>query len=185
MSIYLLTICCLTSCKGQADQKTIHNQADKTINFKLQTNRQSFWDSLPKPTSWTNDFEGIFSDNEERQLDSIIATFEKETTSQICIVTLDTTLTTKEKFNDLALHIANTWGVGQKDKNNGITICISKGHRKIRICNGYGIEKIMSDQETKEIMNKYFISKFKEGDYFQGTLKGLLAVIETLRIKLK
>jgi uncharacterized protein len=185
ISVYLLTICCLTSCKGQTEQKTIQIQADTSINFKLQTFRQSFWDSLPKPTSWTNDFEGLFSDKEEQQLNSIIAAFEKETTSQICIVTLDTTFTTKEKFNDLALHIANTWGLGQKDKNNGITICISKGHRKIRICNGYGIEKILSDQETKEIMDKHFISKFKEGEYFQGTLKGLFAIIETLRIKLK
>lgn len=185
ISICLLTIFCLTSCEGQVAQKTVHYQHDTSATFKLQTFRQIFWDSLPKPTSWTNDFEGIFSDVEEHQLDSIIAAFEKETTTQICIVTLDTIFTTKEKFNDLALHIAKTWGVGQKEKNNGVTICISKGHRKIRICNGYGIEKVLSDTETKEIMDKYFISNFKAGEYFQGTKKGLLAVIETLRIKLR
>ena len=113
-----------------------------------------------------------------------MSAFEKETTTQISIVTLDTIYTSKEKFDDLALHIANTWGVGQKDKNNGVTICISKGYRKIRICNGYGIEKVLSDEETKEIMDKYFITKFKQKEYFQSTLNGLLALVDTLRQKL-
>ena len=116
ISICLLTIFSLTSCQGQVVQKTIQTQTDTSASFRLQTLRQIFWDSLPKPTSWTNDFEGLFSDSEKYQLDSIIAAFEKETAAQICIVTLDTIFTTKEKFNDLALHIANTWGVGQKAK---------------------------------------------------------------------
>jgi len=158
--------------------------ADTSAYTKLQAYRQIFWDSLPKPTSWTNDYEGLFSDAEEQKLDSVISAFETETTTQFCIVTLDTLYTSKEKFDDLALHIAKTWGIGQRDKNNGVTICISKGHRRIRICNGYGIEKILSDEETKIIVDKYFISKFKEGEYFQGTLDGLVALVETLRQKL-
>ena len=109
--------------------------------------------------------------------------FEKETTNQFSIITLDTFCTTKEKFSDLALHIFNSWGVGQKEKNNGLTITICSGYRLIRICNGYGIEKILSDLETKEILNKYFTPKFKEGSYFQGTKAGLIALIETIRLK--
>jgi uncharacterized protein len=126
----------------------------------------------------------LFTNDEQKKLDSIIGAFEKETTTQFCIVTLDTICTAKEKFNELALHIANAWGVGQKDKNNGVTICISKGYRQIRICNGYGIEKILSDKETKDIMDKYFIAKLKEGEYFQGVQDGLVAMIDTLRKKL-
>jgi uncharacterized protein len=101
----------------------------------------------------------------------------KNTTIEIAIVTLDTSCTTAEAFNDLALHIANTWGVGKKDKNNGVTICISKGYRKIRICNGYGIEKLINDAETKQIVDSYFIAAFKKGDYYNGTLEGLLAIM--------
>jgi uncharacterized protein len=162
----------------------LQHLTDTSAYARLQAYRQIFWDSLPKPSSWTNDYEGLFNDDEEQKLDSIISAFEKETTVQFCIVTLDTIYTTKERFDDLALHISKAWGVGQKDKNNGITICISKGYRKIRICNGYGIEKILSDKETKEIMDKYFIARFKEGKYFQGTLDGLIALVETLRQKL-
>jgi len=99
-------------------------------------------------------------------------------------VTLDSINTSKAKFNDLALHIARNWGVGQKEKNNRVAICISKGYRKIRINNGYGIEKILSDKETKEIIDRYFIPKFKEGEYFEGTFDGLEALVSTLRQKI-
>lgn len=170
--------------KSQAAIKTTQQLTDTTVSAKLQASRQLFWDSLPKPTGWTNDYEEIFNDNEEQQLDSVISAFEKETSAQICIVTLDTISTSKEKFDALALHIANVWGVGQKDKNNGVTICISKGHRRIRICNGLGIEKILSDKDTKEIIENDFIPKFKEGEYFQGTFNGLVALVNTLRQKL-
>jgi uncharacterized protein len=185
ISPLLLSIFCLTSCISQTTNKPLQQFADTSAYRKLQAYRQIFWDSLPKPTSWTNDYEGLFSDDEEQILDSVVSAFETETSKQFCIVTLDTICTSKEKFDELALHIAKVWGVGQKDKNNGVAICISKGHRRIRICNGYGIEKILSDKETKDILDKYIIPKFKEGEYFQGTLDGLVALVDTLRQKLK
>lgn len=170
----------LTSCNSQTTGKPLQLSADE----RLQVVRQKFWDSLPEPTGWTNDYEGLFTASEEQKLDSIIGAFEKETTTQFCIVTLDTIYSSIDKFDDLALHIAKTWGVGQKDKNNGIVICISRGYRRIRICNGYGTAKILSDEETKEITDKYFIPKFKQGEYFQGTFNGLVALVDTLRQKI-
>jgi len=62
----------------------------------------------------------------------------EESSIQIAIVTVDST--SKKKFNDLALKIANQWGVGEKVKDNGILFAFSKLHRQIRIVNGYGIE---------------------------------------------
>jgi uncharacterized protein len=176
-----------TSCKGQTAPAKSKNssQIDTSEYSKLQLYRQLFWNNLPKPSSWTNDYEGLFSDEEKVRLDSLMGSFEKETTTQFCLVTLDTIHTSKQKFNELALHIANAWGVGQKEKNNGVTICISRGHRMNRICNGYGIEKILTDNETKEILDEFFIGNFKKGEYFKGTFNGIITLIEKLRIKLK
>lgn len=83
------------------------------------------------------------------------------------------------------LRLANTWGVGKKEKNNGVTICISKGYRRMRICNGYGIEKVLSDAETKAIVDRDFIPSFKAGDYYKGTLMGLEAIMARLDAKMK
>jgi uncharacterized protein len=134
-----------------------------------------------KPTGWTNDYEHIFTNDQVAALDSIITKFEKETTNEIVIVTIDSSWTTQEKFNNLILTIANDWEVGKKGLNNGITIGISTGLRKIRICNGYGIEAKLTDAETKTIMDDRILPEFRKGDYFTGTKNGLLALMQKVR----
>ena len=130
---------------------------------------------------WTSDYEHIFSTDQISELDSIISLFEKETTNEIAIVTIDSSWTTKEKFDSLILTIANNWGVGKKGINNGIVIGISTGLRKIRINNGYGIETKLTDAETKKIIDDIILPEFKKGNYFDGTKSGLLALMQKVR----
>ena len=178
--IILLTY---TSCKSQPEQKV--QLSDTSLSAKLKKYRQLFWDSLPKPVGWVNDFEDVFSEKQENTLDSIISAFEEKDGIEISIVTIDSLKTSKEKFDDLILHIGNTWRVGKKYINNGIVIGISVDYRKIRIENGYGIEKILSNQETKEIIDKFFTPYYKQNKYYQGTLNGLNALIDKLTEALK
>ncbi|WP_207495659.1 TPM domain-containing protein [Aridibaculum aurantiacum] len=142
--------------------------------------RQIFWDSLPQPSGYVNDYENLYTDDEEDILDSLILDFEKRTTVQMAIVTFDTLMMTKDSLDALTLRIAKYWGVGQKEKNNGVLIGISRGYRKIRIQNGYGIEKVLTDGETKEVVDKAFIPAFRQGRYFDGTLNGLKTLMEAL-----
>jgi uncharacterized protein len=136
--------------------------------------------SIPKPVGNVNDFEKIYSPEETETLDSLIVDFKKRTTIQIAIITIDTNMVAGKDFDKWTLKVMNTWGVGQKEKKNGILIGISKGYRRIRIQNGPGIVKILSNQETKEIIDKDFIPSFKETKYFEGTLNGLKALMEKL-----
>ncbi len=134
-----------------------------------------------KALGWTSDYDHIFSRDQISALDSIITSFEKETTNEIAIVTIESSWTTKESFDSLTLAIANNWGVGKKDKNNGILIGICTGLRIIRIQNGYGIEAKLSDAETKKIIDDFIIPEFKNANYFEGTKKGLLALMQKIR----
>ena len=118
-------------------------------------------------------------------LNQIISNFEKETTVEIAIVTIDTFKVSKEKFEDLSLHIARTWGVGKKDKSNGVLIAISDGYRQIRIQNGDGITLLISDEETTNIIKNQVIPYFKKEEYFEGTQACLLEIIKLLKVRLK
>ena len=164
-------------------QNTDLVEKDSLKTKSIELFRKIYWNRLPKPVSWTNDYENLFSDVEQTKLDSIISKFEKETTIEISIVTIDTIKTSKEKFEDLTLHFAQTWKIGKAEKENGILIGISKGYRRIRIQNGYGIEKIITDEETKKIIEKSFLPDFKKGEYYKGTINGLLEIIRVLKSK--
>jgi uncharacterized protein len=150
---------------------------------RVQATRKLFRDSLPQPVGYVNDFEGIFTDREERLLDSLIGAFERRTTIQMAVITLDTTMTSADSLDALILRFANTWGVGRKETNNGVTIGMSAGHRRMRISNGFGIEKILSDEETKAIMDSSFLPYFRKNAYFEGTWQGLLALMKVLEAR--
>lgn len=138
---------------------------------------------IPKYTGYVNDFENIYTEAEEKKLDSLITVFEKETSVEIAVVTLDTTMVgpTSDDMYAITFEIANQWGVGKKDKDNGVLIGISKGRRRMRIQNGLGTEKVMSDKKTGEIIDNYFIPHFKEDRYYTGTYEGLEQIMNHLR----
>jgi uncharacterized protein len=145
-----------------------------------QSSKESYWENLPKPTGWVNDFENIFTVEEEKTLDSLIADYEKTTTIEITVITIPTSTTEMERFDELTLQIAKTWGIGKKDKNNGVLIGISKGYRKMRIQNGYGIETLITDNQTKQIIDQTFIPSFKTDDYFRGMFNGIQEIKKVL-----
>jgi len=128
---------------------------------------------LPSPKGWVNDLEKIFTDEQIITLDSLIAEYEKSTTIEITVITIPTTATEKDRFDELTLYIAKNWAVGKKDKNNGILIAISKGYRTIRIQNGLGIEKLLSDNQTKKIIDQKIIPNFKADSYYKGVFDGI------------
>ena len=129
---------------------------------------------------YINDFEGILSDEQEKELTDLIKKHEQQTTDQIVIVTL-TTLKPYENIEAYSLDLANEWGVGHKNKNNGVLIALGIGLRKIRIQNGYGIEKRLTDTETKKIIDEIITPAFRAGNYYEGLSRGLKAIIEELK----
>jgi len=153
--------------------------------ISLSTNalaQEATLDSVPKATGWVNDFENIFTSKQERKLAQLITDFEKETTVEIAILTLDTAMITNDNFDAFILAVANRWGVGKAGKDNGVVIGISKGLRYISVQNGYGIEKELTDAETKQIIDTRFLPKFKRGKYYKGTKNGLKALMNELKI---
>ena len=166
-------------------QNTEISQKDSLKAKSIELFREMYWNNLPDPVSWTNDYENLFTESEQKKLDSVIAKFEKETSIEISIVTIDTIKISQEKFEDLTLHMARTWKIGKVDKDNGILIGISKGYRRIRIQNGNGIEKIITDDETKNIIEKYFIPYFRKSEYYDGTFIGLGELIKLLKNKIE
>jgi uncharacterized protein len=137
------------------------------------------------PKAWVSDYDDLFTAFEILSLEKSIQNIEHKTTAEIAVLTLDTTACTKENFDAFTLQFARTWSLGKKATNNGILIAICKGYRKVRIHNATGIEKIMTDAETKEIIEQQMIPEFRNGNYYGGTESGLKKIIEVLQPRLK
>jgi len=183
--IIFVALCCgqltFNSCKTrtQSNNITSANIAWDTGRV-LKQFKHYFRDTLPSPKNYVSDYGNIFTLDQGGVLNQLSNSFETKTTNQIAVVTFDTAMVAAKDFDSLVFNLFNAWGVGQKEKNNGILIGICTGYRKIRIQNGRGIEKILSDESTKIIIDSFIIPYFKKGDYYKGTLNGMQSIIQKL-----
>jgi len=147
---------------------------------QLQEYRQSIWDTLPAAVGWVNDFEGLFNDEEEKNLEKIVEHFEKKTTIEVAIITVDSNMVALDKFDDFAYRVLKKWGIGKISKSNGIVICISKDYRRLFVCTDFGIDRYMNSYDKYKIIKKWFLPSFEKNKYYDGTLNGLNALLEKI-----
>lgn len=126
--------------------------------------------------SVVQDYSALFSSEEKQKLTKKIINYEKLTTNQICVYTIDS-LPKNENALYYATNLANKLGVGTKEKNNGLLILISKFDRKMAIATGFGTEKIITDKIAHSIIEKTIVPKFKDDLYFKGVNTGLDSII--------
>lgn len=125
---------------------------------------------LLKRHGHVKDVENLFTADQEKDLEAILRAYD---TADIVLVTVDTIAFKPKPFEKFTLDLLNRWGVGDAQTNNGILVCISRSGRIMRIENGYGIERIVNDEETKKIVNDAFIPFFRKDEYYEGVLSGI------------
>jgi uncharacterized protein len=73
------------------------------------------------------------------------------------------------------------WGIGKKNKDNGLLLLWSTGDRRVRIEVGYGLEGALPDGKVGAILDTYVIPKFKAGQFDQGVVDGVDALVRVVR----
>jgi len=113
-----------------------------------------------------NDYADILTESEEQSLEKKILNYKDSTSTEIVIVTIPGIegLTIEE----FALELGRKWGVGKKDKDNGLVILHDTKNRKIRFETGYGLEGALPDAICKRIQIKSMVPAFKEGRFYDG-----------------
>lgn len=129
------------------------------------------------PIGFVRDLEGVFSIEEVQKLEEYITWFEEITTNQIAVVSTSTIGDYKD-FNKFAIDVSNFLGVGLKEKNNGLTIVLSKNLGKIRINSGIGTESKLSDEFLKNVLDEFIIPEFKKGNFYEGVEKGIKQIMK-------
>lgn len=147
---------------------------------ELHAYRKSIWDTLPAAVGWVNDFEGLFDKEQEDSLESIIQHFEKKTTIEIAIVSVDSNMVASDQFNEFAYRLLKIWGIGKISKSNGMVICICKDYKTIYISSDFGLDNYLDGYDKYKIITKNVIPYFKKNNYFVGTLNGLNAILNKI-----
>ena len=83
-------------------------------------------------------------------------------------------------IEEYSLELGRRWGIGQKGKDNGALLVVAPNDKQIRIEVGYGLEGILTDALSGNIINYYIIPEFKKGDIQNGIKIGTQKIIALL-----
>ena len=93
-------------------------------------NAQDLLDTQP-PKRLVSDYSDILSPEEEAYLEDLLLDYADTTSTQIAIVTVETT--GGDNINLITAEIAAHWKIGQQGKDNGCLILVASGDREISI----------------------------------------------------
>lgn len=138
------------------------------------------------PSGYVNDFASVLNTDEKTTLEATLKDFHDKYGGEVSVVTIPTL------GGDVIETYANTlfreWGIGEKDKNNGVLLVVAINDHKLRIEVGYGYEGVLTDARSSEIIRNSITPYFKQGAYGLGIASGvkdILAVLETGEVPLE
>lgn len=138
-----------------------------------------------KPSFQTSvyDYVKLLTPSQKSSLESKLIRYSDTTSTQIVIAIISST--EGENINYLAANWGEKWGIGDAEKDNGILILLAKDDKKIAIQNGKGVEYLMTDFQSKRIIERVIIPEFKKGDFYGGLDKGADYIFRTLQGEFK
>ena len=152
------------------------NAAEQNASAKETPSKES--SKSPALTGRVVDQAGILSPAVKAELETALAAHENNTTNQVVVVTLESL--NGANIEEYSLELGRRWGIGQKGKDNGVLLVVAPNDKQIRIEVGYGLEGILTDALSSNIINYYIIPEFKKGDIQNGIKIGTQKIIALL-----
>lgn len=137
-----------------------------------------------KPTKLVNDYTTTLTADQQQVLEQKLVAFDDSTSTQIAVVIIPTL--NGNDVSDYGVRLGRAWGIGGKERNNGVLLLIvngdkANGDRKLYIGTGYGVEGALPDITAKHIIDDVIVPNFKGDDYYRGIEEGTDAIMQAVK----
>ena len=132
------------------------------------------------PTSdfYVNDYAELLSDETKNYIIATNKSLYNQTGSQIVVVTVPNL--GGNSLEEYATELFRNFGIGSRDKNNGVLLLLALEERQFRIEVGYGLEGVLTDGKTGRIQDEYIIPYLKQDNWNDGIKNGYSAILNII-----
>src|SRR5205809_7653637 len=134
----------------------------------------------PKSDRYFNDYAGVVSKEAADRFNEQLAQFERETSDQV-VVAVFPKMRSDSDIADYTQRVAQTGGVGRKERRNGVVLFVFVQDRKMFIQVGYGLEGALPDITAFDITEYRIKPHFRTGDYEGGIATGIDSIFKAIR----
>lgn len=125
---------------------------------------------------------GLLKPEQRAALENVLREYEERTGSQIAILIVPTT--EPEVIEQYSIRVADAWKLGRKGIDDGVILVVAKDNppalRRLRIESGRGVQGVLTDAQSKRILQDTIAPYFRQEDYYGGLAAGVSAITALL-----
>ena len=137
---------------------------------------------VPPLTGHVTDQAGMLEPGQREKLEAVLADYEAKTGSQIAILLVKST--EPEQIEQYSIRVADAWKLGRKGVDDGVLLMVAKDNppalRRLRIEAGRGVQGVLTDAQSKRILQDVIAPHFKQNHYYDGLVAGVGAIATLL-----
>jgi uncharacterized protein len=112
----------------------------------------------------------------------VLADYETRTGSQIAVLLVKST--EPEAIEQYSIRVADAWKLGRKGVDDGVLLLVARDNpsslRRLRIEAGRGVQGVLTDAQSKRILQDTIAPHFRQNDYYGGLVAGVGAIATLL-----
>lgn len=132
----------------------------------------------PDDTFYVYDGGQVLSEETEQYIRKTGQELERKTGAQIVVVTIPSL--EGQALEAYATELFRQWGIGDKEKNNGLLLLCAVEDRQFRVEVGYGLEGDLPDGKTGRMQDNYIIPLLREDKFDEGIKNGYNAFLQEI-----
>jgi uncharacterized protein len=135
-------------------------------------------DHLNDKYDFVSNPDGIISYQAEQRLNDMLVAIQDEATAEVAVVLL-------KSIGDADIDLFGTelftqWGIGKRQKDNGLLFLLVEDQRQMIFRTGYGLEGVLPDIILSRIIRNDIAPLMKQSNYDQAILAGITKIKEYL-----
>ncbi|HYE27877.1 MAG TPA: TPM domain-containing protein [Allosphingosinicella sp.] len=134
---------------------------------------------FPALTGRVVDRADLLSPEHERRIEAASAAVEREVGPQFVVATVDSL--EGRPIEEYGVDLGRHWGVGRRGHNDGVILLVAPNERRVRIEVGTGLERRVTDPFASEVLRRFALPRFRQGDMAGGILAASDAIVSRLR----
>jgi uncharacterized protein len=137
---------------------------------------------VPPLRARVTDEAGMLTPDQRQRLDNQLADYEQRTGSQIAVLLVKST--EPEAVEQYSIRVTDAWKLGRKGVDDGVLLLVARDNpkalRRLRIEAGRGVQGVLTDAQSKRILQDTIAPHFRQNDYYGGLAAGVNAIAALL-----
>ena len=137
---------------------------------------------VPTLTTRVTDQAGMLDAAQRQRLETVLADYESKTGSQIAVLLVKST--EPEAVEQYSIRVTDAWQLGRKGVDDGVLLVVARDNpaslRRLRIEAGRGVQGVLTDAQSKRILQDVIAPHFRQEHYYEGLVAGVGAIATLL-----